>query len=95
MRPDKVIEKHAAGKDCVGFRFHGDDLPAGTTIVSAICSVAPTGLTIETTAHVNTDADGIHISIEGGTAGTDYFITFVATRSDGRNIIAVLLVKVI
>ena len=54
----------------------------GDTLASAAVTVTPTGLTIGTTAV--TEAGVATVRLSGGTAGTDYAVTFALTTTGGR-----------
>ena len=73
--------KPAGARWPVGMRFHGEDLE-GLAVSSVTAAGAPAGMTVDA-GHVNDDADGVWAWAEGGVAGTDYYILFVWTRSDG------------
>jgi len=73
--------KSAAAEWPIGFRFHGEDLE-GLAIVGVVVSAIPSGLVISDPI-INAEADGFYSWVSGGTAGEDYLVTFVWTRSDG------------
>lgn len=58
-----------------------DDLTAGDNVVSASVTVAPAGLTVQTT---NVDDPQVRIWLAGGTNGTTYKVTVTTTTADGR-----------
>lgn len=75
------------GKEPLEFKWGGDYLPSGVTIISATKAVSPaTGLTVDDPV-VNGDATGVIFWATAVTAG-DYKILIVATRSDGGKNIA-------
>jgi hypothetical protein len=65
----------------IGFRYHGEDLN-GLPITAVTKAALPTDLVVEDPV-INADADGFYSWMSGGVAGTDYFVLFVWTRSDG------------
>jgi hypothetical protein len=75
------LTKPATARWPMGFRFHGEDLE-GLAVTNVVATVLPSGLTVDA-GHVNADSDGVWAWVESGVAGTDYFILFLWTRSDG------------
>lgn len=85
MQPTAPFRIPTGAKWPIGFRYHGEDLPSGVTVVSVSHTVSPAvGLTVDTPI-VNTEADGFFLWITATTAG-DYVISTVALRSDGATI---------
>jgi hypothetical protein len=79
---------HIGEIDYVGFRFRGEDLPTGVTVVSATVAVSPaTGLTLHsTTALITTlPADGAYAWLTAVTAG-EYDVTFTVIFSDTKDL---------
>lgn len=82
------------GKWPLEFKWHGDDLPTGVTILSATKAVSPaTGLTVDDPV-VNAAADGVIFSATAVTVG-NYAILVTASRSDGGKNIALGSVAVV
>ena len=69
-------------------------LEVGETLVAgATAAVAPTGLTLEGTPTVETPY--VRQLVSGGTDGVEYRITFVMPTSEGRELVAQLLIPVV
>jgi hypothetical protein len=81
MQDTGLIPKPAGARWPVGFRFRGEDLN-GLLITSVVAASLPAGMTCDG-GHVDADGQGVWAWAEGGVAGTDYFVLFVWTRSDG------------
>jgi hypothetical protein len=75
------VQKASGSRWPVGLRYRGEDLQ-GLLITGVVVTSAPAGLTIDG-GHVDADGQGVWVMAEGGTEGTDYFVLFVWTRSDG------------
>jgi hypothetical protein len=69
-------------------------LEGGTTVASVVATVLPVGLTIDG-GNVNAEGDGVYVIASGGEVGTEYFILFVWTRSDGMITPDILRVRVV
>lgn len=70
-----------------------EELPSTDTIVSAVPSVSPVGLTLGTTA-INNTTKVVKQWISGGTNGIVYEVTVLITTSEGRTIEENFKVKV-
>lgn len=90
-RPQGTIQKRPAESYPIGLRYWGADLPTGVTIASVTAVVAPTGLTLGSPLHTD---DQAYISVSGGTADTDYVVTFTVSLTDGTIYVDDFLVKV-
>ena len=75
------VTKPAGANWPVGMRFRGEDLNS-LLITGVVVTSLPVGLTVDA-GHVDTDGMGVWAWMAGGVAGTDYFVLFVWTRSDG------------
>lgn len=75
------IQKADGARWPVGFRYRGEDLNS-LLITSVVVTSLPAGLTVDA-GHVDADGMGVWAWVQGGTVGTDYFVLFVWTRSDG------------
>ena len=58
-----------------------DDLTTGDNVESAVATVAPVGLTVETPV---VDDPMVRMWVSGGTNGVTYKITVTTTTADGR-----------
>jgi hypothetical protein len=61
------------------------DLPeiaAGAAVTSCDVSVSPSGPVVQTPATINTTGYLASTKVTGGTDGTDYLVTFLATLND-------------
>lgn len=76
-----MVQKAAGATWPVGFHFRGDDLNSLLITGLAVTSL-PVGMTVDA-GHIDADGKGVWAWVTGGTAGTDYFVVFVWTRSDG------------
>jgi hypothetical protein len=76
-----AITKAAGARWPIGFRYHGEDLNS-LLITGVVVTALPVGLTVDA-GHIDADGQGVWAWAEGGVAGTDYFVLFVWTRSDG------------
>lgn len=91
IRPAGTIEKRAAEKFPVGFRYLEPDLPDGVTITGVVAAGTPSGLTVGSGQFSGAE---IFAWVEGGTAGTDYTVRFTTTLSDGKILVDDFVVKV-
>lgn len=82
----QVLTFDKAAPEDVDF-YEGDFrllLDEGETISTAAVSVDPSGAMTAGTPTI--DGAAIRVQLSGGTAGTKYFVTFVATTSLGRTL---------
>ena len=76
-----TVTKPAGATWPIGFRYRGTDLDS-LLITGVVVTSLPVGLTVDA-GHIDADGEGVWAWVSGGVAGTDYFILFVWTRSDG------------
>jgi len=76
-----MVTKPGGARWPVGMRFRGEDLNS-LLITGVVVTSLPVGLTVDA-GHVDADGMGVWAWVQGGTVGTDYFVLFVWTRSDG------------
>ena len=81
MAETGLVKKPAGATWPIGFRFHGEDLNSLLITGLAVTSL-PVGLTVDA-GHIDADGQSVWAMVSGGTVGTDYFVVFVWTRSDG------------
>ncbi len=91
IRPAGTIEKRAGEKYPVGFRYRSPDIPDGVTVDSVSVSAQPPGLTFGSGQFSGNE---VFAWVEGGTAGTDYTVTFTTVLSDTKRLIDDYAVKV-
>lgn len=91
IRPAGTIEKRAAEKFPIGFRYRDPDIPAGVTVTAVTAASSPAGLTVGSGQY---DANEVFAWIEGGTAGTDYTVRFTTALSDTKILVDDFVVKV-
>lgn len=82
MNPVGYVPKDKDEKYPVALVYDNAGFATGETIVSAVVTVSPAGLTIEGSASVA--AKRVSQTISGGTPGTSYILTFTATTSAGN-----------
>jgi hypothetical protein len=94
MKPTGTWRIPVGAIEAFGFRWHGEDLPTGVTIISATKSVNPeTGLTVVNPV-VNATSDGVYFWVTATKVGS-YYVTIVAIKSDGGHKVEVGLVEVV
>jgi len=91
IRPAGTIEKRAGEKYPLELRYRNPDIPAGVAITGVTAVGSPSGLTIGSGQFSGTL---VWAWVEGGTAGTDYLITFTTTLDNTAKLIDDWLVKV-
>ena len=76
-----MVKKRVGEKFQIGFRYTSDRMDLGETVSTCVISQSPSGLT-EVGSPIISDNLVTQI-VSGGVAGTEYYVTFTTTLSDG------------
>lgn len=87
-----IVAKKVAEEFQLEFRYTSDRLDAGQTISSCVVTSSPAGITLNGAATI--DGNTVKQFVSGGTAGSEYYLTFTTTLSDGSVYLDDIVVQV-
>lgn len=87
-----IVSKKAAEKFQLEFRYTSDRLDAGQTISSCVVTSSPSGISLDGAASIS--GNTVNQFVSGGTEGSEYYLTFTTTLSDGSVYLDDIVVRV-